>query len=202
MQIHFDDVIFNEADFVRFNPEGFRSVKDSIESARVKRALALTGEEMREASLTLQAALERKNTERRVARERFEREKQQAHGGLQGVISLVDKGGRDWSDSARVSRDINELIERYTAKDFTGVTAGVASIRRRLEALRPARRTVVHATSASASFYSGARLEAQGDIAGALLAYEQCLSINPRHVQAVARIERLRGPQAQSLGRY
>lgn len=181
---------FTETDFLRFNPEGFEAVKETIESARLKRALALTAEEMREAALVLQGALDRKNAERRLAEERFNHERQRAQEALEVVSGACGRGSRNCDPE--ILDEITRLVGRFMAKQFGEARDGAFALQRRMRVTEERRPRVGQTTSASSHFYNGVRLEQVGDVGAAVRAYEDCLAVNPRHVQALGRLERLR----------
>jgi hypothetical protein len=189
---------------VRFNGEGFRAVKDSIDSARLKRALALTSEEMREATLTHQAVLDRKNVERRFACERFERKRQITFDAIQTLITEADRARLPAARRQEVTRAVEDLIGKYHTKEFDAVTEGIAKARRLLTApIVPTQHSASSGHSASSHFYDGVRLEASGDLHGAICAYGECIKVNPRHIQAIARLERLTvWARGAGLGRF
>lgn len=200
LNLTLDSAVYCETDFARFNPEGFRQVRAAVELAQMKRTIGMSLEDMHDASKALEAAIERKNAEQRVAMERFERERQKCFDALRGLTDRIMRSGCERLRRSQIENCRDHLVTLFGLKDFGAVRrempkleelmrAAEASAQRGVSEIMPS----PSGESASSHYYRGQALERSNRRADAVEAYNRALAIDSRHVQAKVALARLVG---------
>lgn len=202
LQLTLESAPYTELDFPKFNPEGFRRIHQAVELAQQQKVLAQTAEELQRATNSLRDIGERKALEQRIAQKTFEAQRNQAFSDLQRLQTAFRaaplRGGR----RLEVETRIDHLITLFHLKDFDGVISQIAAARYMLHSKAPRpmtasaatyiyRKPVASSESATALFLRGQALERAGDIRKAIEVYGQVLERNPRHFQAIHRLNRI-----------
>lgn len=203
LRLSLESAPYTELDFPRFNPEGFRRIQQAVEMAQQQKALAQSAEELQQATNWLRAVAERKSLEQQIAQKDFEAQRRKTFEALKtlqsGFRSALLQGAR----RLEVETQIDHLTTLFHLKDFDAVTEQVPAVKAMLRGrtLRsmPTPVTSLYGSnagqtqSATTLFLRARRLEQAGDVRQAVEVYGQVLERNPRHFQAIHRLNQISG---------
>jgi tetratricopeptide (TPR) repeat protein len=201
LRLTLDSAPYTELDFPRFNPEGFRRIQQAVEMAQQQKAFAQGADDVQQATFALRMAAERKNLEQQIAQKNFEAQRRQAFEGLKVLYASFRKTTFGGARRLEAETRIDHLVTLFNLKDFDAVLKQIPAAKDML-ANKPVRfRPPVPAASnggqpqsATALFLRAQQLERAGDNRRAVELYGQVLERNPRHFQAINRLNRLSEP--------
>jgi tetratricopeptide (TPR) repeat protein len=203
LQLSLDSAPYTELDFPKFNSEGFRRIQQAVEMAQQQKALAQTAEDLQRATHSLRDIAERKSLEQRIAQKNFESQRRQTFEALQGLHQSFRSARLQGARRLEVETRLDHLTTLFHLKDFDAVTRQIPGVRsmllgktlRSMSAPAPSsyNGSAGQAQSATALFLRAQQLERAGDIRKAVEVYGQVLERNPRHFQAIHRLNRISG---------
>lgn len=213
-KLEISDALFVEADFPRFNQKGFRRVKEAIELAQQKKALATDAIEIKAAAEALRAAADKRDTEQRLANKFFEIERNQTFTALSEAFERIPLRSMNGEQRRKVEQMFDHLATLYRQKEFGAIREKLKKLTKNVEATvgyRPASRFAPpfrdtptnrdshgertawrsdrEPKSITALFRSGLELERNGRVREAAEIYRQVLERNPNHLQAKNKLE-------------
>jgi tetratricopeptide (TPR) repeat protein len=198
LRLTLDGAPYTELDFPKFNPNGFRRVQQGVELAQQQKALAQNSDDLRRAAEALRTAAERKSLEQQLAQRNFEATRQRTFQTLQGLITCFHSTKLFGARRLEIETRIDHLITLYNLKDFDavqrqevivkGMLQTKPSVLRRPRFAQPIRH---QPESATALFQKASAMERSGRWQQAIEAYRQVLERNPRHFQAIHRLQQL-----------
>ena len=204
LRLNLESALYTELDLPRFNPDGFLSVQQAVELAQQDKALAQTPDDLQRATHALRTAGERKNLEQQMAQKNFEAERQKAFWALKSLRTSFLKAHLTGARRLETETRIDHLITLFNLKDFDAVHHQIPAVKDMLRP-NPPRPVLVspgprsrygrtaQPQSATALFQKALALERSGNIRQAVEVYSQVLERNPRHLQAIHRLQRING---------
>jgi tetratricopeptide (TPR) repeat protein len=191
-----DSAPYTELDFPKFNAEGFRRIQHAVEMAQQQRAFAQTADEVQQAAAALRMAAERKSLEQQIAQKNFEIQRNQTFERLKALRNSYHKATLKAPRRLEVETRIDHLVTLFNLKDFDTVLKQISgvqeSLNERISSVRfPTPRSTDSPQSATALFLKAQQTEKAGDVRRAVELYGQVLERNPRHFQAIHRLNRL-----------
>ena len=203
LRLSLESAPYTELDLPKFNPEGFRSVQQAVELAQQDKALAQFPDELHWATNALRAAGERKTLEQQIAQKNFEGERQKAFQALKSLRTSFFKAHLSAARSLEIETRIDHLITLFNLKDFDAVHHEIRPVRDMLRPKAPRPLLVpgprschgrtAQPQSATTLFQKALALERSGNIRQAVEVYGQVLERNPRHFQAIHRLQCING---------
>ena len=202
LQLNRDSAQYSELDFPQFNPHGFKRVRQAVELAQQRRALAQSVEEAREATNTLRLANDVKHAEQQVALRNFETEREKTFAALSAMVNRFAKTYLPMPKRLELEQQLDHLITLFNLKDFAAVCRELDRVIKRFnnapsrsehDRFSFARRTRSQPKpqNVSSLFKHGLWLERAGRRREAIDIYGQVLQRNPQHWQAIDRLRQL-----------
>lgn len=202
LQLHKDSAGYSELDFPQFNGRGFDRVKQAVELAHQRRALAQSPEDLRDATMALRLANDIKNAEQQVARQNFEAEREKAFNALHAAVKRIDRMFLPPPTRVEIENQLDHLITLFNLKDFRTMQRRLGGLLKRIERTSVRSRHDDSASnqrsrhrpwpqSVSSLFKRGLALERSGRRREAIEVYGQIVKRNPHHRQSIDRLRKL-----------